>query len=419
MAVLRFAEHYQQKIGEKFQRIVTRNYLFSTGVAALFFALFGALFSNVFNHSLSLWILSAFLLIFQSYFLLVQERLRVQLKPTPFGLLLLVKNFLYISLGFLFLKIGLSSQGLVLAMLASFLFPVLFVLMKEKMSVHFGKINFEDQKVMFLYAFPLIGTLLLNSIISLSDRYFITYILGINYAGAYSATYDLTQQILAVFMTIIGMSAYPLMIKAKEQGSTKEEKKILSDNIVFFLMINIPVLLILIFAADDFVTLFLGAPFRLSAIELLPILSMGIFFSGVRSYYLDLSFQIEKQTKYQVYIMLSAALLNIILNFLFISQKGIIGAAYSTLLSYFFAMILSYLFSRKIKKMPFPIKKIFNLITMILPAAAIIFVKFPFNNTINFFLKIFVFSFIYILVIYIVNFMQIRTKLNNLLKGYF
>ena len=73
-------------------------------------------------------------------------------------------------------------------------------------------------------------------------------------------------------------------------------------------------------------------------------------------------FHITKKTDYLPVAIGIAAVLNIVLNFVFIPHLGIWGSAWATLISYFVSAVVIYLFSRKIYPIKYEWKRIFTLI---------------------------------------------------------
>ena len=78
---------------------------------------------------------------------------------------------------------------------------------------------------------------------------------------------------------------------------------------------------------------------------------------------------ITNKTKYIAYIQLSAAGVNIILNMCLISWYGVMGAAVSTVLSFFWLSLLTFLVSQKLYPVPFE----YGRVSILFLLAALIF----------------------------------------------
>src|SRR5690606_23666827 len=116
------------------------------------------------------------------------------------------------------------------------------------------------------------------------------------------------------------------------------------------------------------VNLFFGEEFREIGKLILPLISIAAFLNGIKSYYFDLAFQLKQKTYLQIYPIMIAVLLNLCLNLVFIPKWGVVGAAYTSIISYFLALIISVVLGRRIIKMPIDlvmlIKVIFSTVLM-------------------------------------------------------
>jgi Na+-driven multidrug efflux pump len=68
---------------------------------------------------------------------------------------------------------------------------------------------------------------------------------------------------------------------------------------------------------------------------------------GLKANLLDQILQFSNATKTMLYILVLAALLNVVLNYFFIQRMGYMGAAIATLIAYTFSTILTFIISRK------------------------------------------------------------------------
>jgi len=80
----------------------------------------------------------------------------------------------------------------------------------------------------------------------------------------------------------------------------------------------------------------------------------------------SLGITLSRQTKYLAFYTGSAALLNIILNFILIPKYGMVGAAWATSLSYLFLTVAYCFNSQKFIHLRFDWSKIFKLIFLVL-----------------------------------------------------
>ena len=91
------------------------------------------------------------------------------------------------------------------------------------------------------------------------------------------------------------------------------------------------------------------------AILLIPILALGFTFEGLRKV-LEAPLVFKHKVKSLAVITLLAGLINIVLNYFLIKLYGIDGAAYSTLISFSFLYLISFILLVKEIKLPWLLK---------------------------------------------------------------
>ncbi|MEZ5054531.1 MAG: oligosaccharide flippase family protein [Chitinophagales bacterium] len=110
--------------------------------------------------------------------------------------------------------------------------------------------------------------------------------------------------------------------------------------------------LFIFFAADGGKILALNKAFY-DGLHLMPILILSYIFSDINEIY-SFYFHYEKKVKYFYYSFAVSAIVNFVLNLIFIPKYGYVAAAYTTLASYGFMMICTYLICKKIVTMRVP-----------------------------------------------------------------
>ena len=114
--------------------------------------------------------------------------------------------------------------------------------------------------------------------------------------------------------------------------------------------------------AEPLALLILGQAFREAAVGLIPWISTAALIAGMKAFYFDLSYQLGKKTILQLWNVLVAALMNICLNFLWIPEFGIMGAAYATIVSYGAALLISIALGRRAFRLPVPLLDFFKVV---------------------------------------------------------
>ncbi|WP_022964934.1 oligosaccharide flippase family protein [Denitrificimonas caeni] len=283
--------------------------------------------------------------------LLSQKLINANLKPKAYGVSLALKNILFLVVGTVCLLADYGVYSLLASLAIATLFaslPALSLWVKP----NWDSFDFTVLKQLWIYGAPLTLLYLFVMIISFSDRVFIDVMLGSDSVGLYSAGYDLTQYTIAIIASIVHLAAFPIILKAYENEGEEAVRELLSISIRILLFIMLPVTLGFVAVKEEISEIFLGGAFSLASISLIPILALSVLLSTIKSYYFDYAFQITKTTWLQTIPPLLAALLNCFLNYFLILKIGIIGAAYATLIAYFFYLILTVILSKKVFKFP-------------------------------------------------------------------
>ena len=146
------------------------------------------------------------------------------------------------------------------------------------------------------------------------------------------------------------------------------------------------------------------------AYQITIIISISYFISS-SSGLLNLAIYQKKKTLKMMFFVLISAVLNIILNFIFIPKYGIFGAAFTTVITFIVFFILKYFFAKKHFYIPFKHKKIIPLI--IYAICTVWFTEiYSFNiNFVDIFIK-FIFFVFFIFIIYNFN----KLDINKLYK---
>ena len=99
---------------------------------------------------------------------------------------------------------------------------------------------------------------------------------------------------------------------------------------------------------------------------LIPILVVGMYFLFLYTFFYDVEYY-HKKTKYIAIASIVAAVLNIVLNAIFIPKFGYLAAGYTTAVGYFVLMILHMCFMRRIDK-----RKIYHMALMFWVSIAVL-----------------------------------------------
>jgi len=330
-------------------------FLFTALIVSIFWSL--ALLIIPINPELKidLWI-GLPLLISQSLF---EQSLSVHiaaLEPKKYGKFLSTRALLGFVMAISFIILfKMTERGLLLGLLAgTTLTAAIDIRMWWKDSTGIA-MDPNKVKELLVYGLPLTLTFALSFVINSSDRFLIEGILGTSSVGLYAVGYDLANNSLLLIFMIVNLAAYPLALDALEKHGTEKARDQLKKNSILFFAVAFPATIGFALASPWIAQLVLGSKYQDSASKIMPLISIAVFFAGVKAFYFDISFQLGNRTIFQIWPVFIAAVLNIILNLVMLPIYGVIGAVYSSVISFAVAMLLSMILGFRAFPLPFPI----------------------------------------------------------------
>ncbi len=191
------------------------------------------------------------------------------------------------------------------------------------------------------YNIPLIPHYLSLIILGQADRIMIKKICGDDEAGIYSLAYSIST-LMNVVIAAVNSSMVPWVyrkLKSREYGSIYK----ISDSITL-IMGFMTVMLTL--CAPELIRI-IGTEEYISAVWIIPSVALAIFYTYCYNLYCNLEFYFSK-TKYVMYASVVGAVLNIILNLIFIKTHGFIAAGYTTMICYLVFMLAHFFFMKRV-----------------------------------------------------------------------
>ena len=196
-------------------------------------------------------------------------------------------------------------------------------------------------KYSLFFCIALIPHYLSQVVLNQSDRIMIERICGSSDAGIYSLAYSLAM-IMLLINESIGKTLDPWLMK---RIKNREFQRIAP--VVYPLMVIVAVanLLLMVFAPE--VIAVFAPPSYSSAKWIIPPVTGSVFFIFLYGIFADFEFYYEK-TKLISLASVFSAILNIILNYIFVKIFGFIAAGYTTLICYFLYALVHYVFMNRI-----------------------------------------------------------------------
>lgn len=202
--------------------------------------------------------------------------------------------------------------------------------------------NKDFWKLSLTLSLPLVGYSLAAQILNVSDRMMISQMVNNSAVGIYSTLYTVSSISLMVWQAIHSSFVPYLFISLENKNIGV--KKISSQ----LMLLYAGVAVLLTYLAPEIVRILAPEEYY-EAIYIMPPIAAGVFFTAFANIYSDIAVY-YKRTQYVMYPALIAALVNLVLNYIFIKSYGYMAAAYTTLFSYILMAILQGFWARKLCK---------------------------------------------------------------------
>ncbi|KIH75472.1 Membrane protein involved in the export of O-antigen and teichoic acid [Geoalkalibacter ferrihydriticus] len=288
-----------------------------------------------------------------------ESLLLAQKRSVVFSTITLLTFVSYLSLNILFIVgMKMGVMGMVLSTVITKIFNVsmLFAVTRGEFSFSF---SVEKFKAMLAYSLPLIPAGLCMFAIHYSDRFFIQKYVGLESLGIYSLGYKfgmiisilVTQPIFRIWNT-----------QRYEIAKSADADIVFGRMFTYILFAFLGAGLVISTLIDEIIGIMAPAQYQ-GAAAVVALIVCGYILFGCASF-TQLGMFINYKTKYVAYINFATALLNVVMNLVLISRFGIMGAAVSTMLTFFSLAFLSYLVSQKLLPVKYEYLRVVKLVTL-------------------------------------------------------
>lgn len=288
-------------------------------------------------------LLVVFYVVAANFHSIAAEYVRACEKTTLYAVQGVLNTALVIALN-LILLIGfdLGITGYVLSVVLADLLTTIFLVFYARLyrAFQIRSISKRTAKDLIAFSLPLVPATMLWWVISVSDRYLITWLSSSDLNGLYVAAAKIPT-LLTILCTVF-LTAWKTSAVVEDSGDGKAEKKKRSE---FYGSVYRGFVAVLFCAGAGIVllsrlfakVLFSSAFYE--AWKYIPILTIGTVFYSL-SRFLGSIYFVKRKSMHSFLTALSAAILNIVLNLLLIPKYGAFGAAAATFLSYLLEFII-------------------------------------------------------------------------------
>lgn len=204
--------------------------------------------------------------------------------------------------------------------------------------------NREYWKYALVFNIPLIPHFLSTFVLNQADRVLIGRLVGDAEAGIYSIAYTISMMMLLI-VNAINNALVPYIYRKLRDKNIIDIRNNVRGLFVLIMFLS----LFTMFFAPEVVRIFAGATY-MSAIWIIPPIAMSVYFIFCYSMFSTVEYYYQ-QTITIAIISIVCALLNILLNLVFIPLYGYFAAGYVTLVCYILFSVLHYLvYTKGLKK---------------------------------------------------------------------
>lgn len=277
-------------------------------------------------------------------------------------------------IGAILLGYGLYGAVMSLLIIRVITFLLVFTYVLKRIGIKIP--TFSPIKKYLRFSLPIIANHVSYWMITSIDRYLIGFFLGVLFVGYYVPAYSIGT-ILNLFLFPIAFILSVVLPKLFDEKKINEVKTYLRYSLKYFLVIVIPSAFGLSVLSKQLLTLLSTKEISANAYFVTPFILSSILIYGI-SYFFSEILILFKKTKLIAIIWAIAAVLNFVLNLIFVPIFGILAAAITTLLAYIVAFLLIWHFA--FKELQFKIDWQFIIKSIIASVLMILFINW-FNPT--------------------------------------
>lgn len=220
------------------------------------------------------------------------------------------------------------------------LFAALYVSTWKRGKQFFNKTYW---KYALKFNIPLVPHYLSQIVLNQSDKLMINHFLGPAQAAYYSVAYTLAAA-LQILNNSIAATMNPWIYKTIKEKRVKHIGKTSYRILLLIAVLNYLVVL----AAPEILKILAPEKYQV-AVWVIPPVTVSVYFMFLYNLFVTFEFYFEK-THYVTGVTIFSAVLNIVLNAIFIPRFGCAAAGYTTLICYIVCALLHYNFMRKVVK---------------------------------------------------------------------
>lgn len=282
-------------------------------------------------------------LLIQNIYLVGENYLLARKKSAIYSSLSILTLVISLSLNILFLVgFGWGIYGILYSMLIAKSVNLLIVVPLTLSSIQIS-FSWAKLKEMLIYGLPLVPASMGMFIMHFSDRFFIQYYVDLSELGIYSLAYKFGM-ILAVLIT--GPIFKIWNTQRFEIARQNNPGPVFGRMFTYFALALTSFALAMCVFIEEAISIMADQAYH-GASVLVPVIVLAYLVMGISNFF-NLGCMITGRTRILAGVQITATIINIGLNILLISRFGIMGAAFSTLITFSVLASLNYYYSQTV-----------------------------------------------------------------------
>lgn len=295
--------------------------------------------------------------IFTIFIMLSFSVLRAKEKSLSYISISFLRFILTLGLNiYLVVKLQLGIFGILAGNLIAMILATLFFVPTVAKYIKFT-ISKKYLVKLFYFGIAIIPAAIASWVMDLSDRYYLKHFSDLTEVGIYSLGYKIGMVVSVLMVTPFQLAWPTISYSLSKKDGTKE---IYARVLTYFLLVASFVALSLTLFAPQIIEIISPENYARAAI-VVPFIAFSYIMYGVH-FVIVPGLHLKEKTKYYPLLIIVPAITNLILNYFFVPQYGMMGAAMTTLICFAFLVLITYFVSNHFYKVKYEWWRIFKII---------------------------------------------------------
>lgn len=368
------AEHDKTKFKESFYPMITTTTIFTIIICGLFLIFSKPIANGLFNGNVNILTITVIISFFACINLMLISYYRTVKQMKKYSLYLILQSYIGVFVCIYLTLTNHSLETVAWGYSTGYIAVFIMMLISITHTLGFG-FKFNTLKEEIKFALPTVPSNISSWVVDSSDKYVISIMLGTAAVGCYSPGYAFGS-ILLMFLSPFAVLLPAILPEYYEKNNINEINKYMKYSMKYYLLLTIPAAVGLSILSKSLLLSITTYDIAMKGYIVTPFVAIGAVFMGIYGITNNILI-LEKNTGILGKLWIFVAILNIILNLIFVPIIGIAGAAIATLICYIFAFSVTTIVSKRYMKLPYEHKSHIKIIISSLIMGIIVYLLNP------------------------------------------